>query len=163
MIIECTKEVLTSPWGQQLLSSFVTQTGRAIEQQVLHIHTLWPSHRTRWWAIVTPHDHPIMPIPHFPDISWEPSILHLMPVMMKLNPHELKQLELDQYELRQFHSSPKGISEHTLKPMKAMPTATHSWGSQVCECKCGCRSTGFRQNALQEMASMAFCGHWLSV
>ena len=148
MIVECTKEVLTSQWSQQLLQSFVSQTDRAIEQQVLHIHTMWPSHRTRWWAIITPRDHPIMPIPHFPDLTWEPSILHLMPVMMKMNQHDLRQLELDLYELRQFHSSQKGIGEHTLKLMKAMPTATHSWGSQVTECKCGCRSSGFSSDRI---------------
>ena len=150
MIIECTKEVLTSPWGQQVLSAFSTKTNMKVEQQILHLHTLWPSHRTRWWAIVSPVSHDIMPIPHFPDISWEPSILHLMPVMMKISPHELKQLELDLFELRQFHASPKGISEHTLKPMKAMPTATHSWGSQLTECKCGCRSSGFSLARIQK-------------
>ena len=86
MIIECTKEVLTSPWGQQVLSAFSTKTNMKVEQQILHLHMLWPSHRTRCWAIVSPVNHDIMPIPHFPDISWEPSILHLMPVMMKISP-----------------------------------------------------------------------------
>ena len=121
-----------------------------VEQQVLHLHTMWPSHRTRWWALVTMKEYPMMPIPHFPDLTWEPSILHLLPVMMKLTPLEHQQLELDLYELRQFHSSPKGINEHTLKPMKSMPTATHSWGSQVTECKCGCRSTGFSSERISK-------------
>lgn len=104
---------------------------------------MWPSVRNRWWAILT---HPaIGPIetPKMPSIGWDPSVFHLMPQMMPLDEQSLRQLELDIYELRHFHNQPGGIARSAFHPFRPMPTATHSWGSQVKGCHCGCRSSGF--------------------
>lgn len=145
VVMECTPGVKESTWAQGVLQQFTTQTGYHLTQRVLELHHMWPSVRNRWWAVLT---HPALgPIdfPQMPNIGWEPSVFHLMPSVMKLDKSSLEQLELDLYELRHFHNQRGGIAKSAFDPYKPMPTATHSWGSQVKGCHCGCRSSGFSE------------------
>ena len=145
IVMECTPGVKESSWGQNILKEFVNQTGYHMTQTVLEMHHLWPSVRNRWWAVLT---HPAIgpvDLPQMPSIGWDPSVFHLMPRMMKLDENSLTQLELDLYELRHFHQQTGGIAKSAFDPFRPMPTATHSWGSQVKGCHCGCRASGFSE------------------
>ena len=73
-----------------------------------------------------------------------------MPRMLKVEGESLKQLECDLYELRNFHSVRGGVHTCILNMLKPMPTATHSWGSQLRGCLCKCRASGFSSFRLKE-------------
>jgi len=77
MLLECTKEAMTSDWIQSQLEAFGRQTGYQIAQNILHLHDTWPSKRTRWWAVVY---HPVLApfsIPPMPSMRFQPAIVHL--------------------------------------------------------------------------------------
>ena len=150
IIMECTPYVKECDWAQKILQSFTDQTGFNVAQNVLHLHTVWPAHRTRWWAIVT---HPSLGKFHIPDmpvLDFVPSILAVMPKMLPMPSSQCDELELDRYELRQFHAYRTGISSFVINKCKPLPTATHSWGSQAAPCMCGCRGSGFDIGRLME-------------
>ena len=149
IILECTKEARESTWMQGLLRDFTEQTGYVLHQKILDLHSVWPSSRTRWWATLS---HPalgISEIPPLPQLGFEPSILHLMQVQPGLSPEEMNQLVLDSYELRHFYCKPGGIHTSHINVMKKMPVATHSWGTQLGPCHCGCRKGGFSEERLR--------------
>eukprot|EP00438_Fugacium_kawagutii_P010336 Skav212589 [mRNA] locus=scaffold125:524976:529826:+ [translate_table: standard] len=150
VILECTKEVMTSEWAQNLLNSFVGQTGYRISQRILDLHKTWPGKRTRWWALLTHPDVPHGEIPPLPELPWLPSMLHVIPRMLKEPLNEIHALQLDGDELMGFSSTRKGIQSYCIDMFHAMPTATHSWGSQLRGCECGCRQEGFRPSRLEE-------------
>ena len=150
IIMECTKEVMQSEWAQKILRNFGDMTGYKVVQNVIHLHRTWPSYRTRWWAVVS---HPALPQssnPAMPDLSFEPGVIHVIPRMLKLEGNALTQIECDLYELRGFHTVKGGVHTCILNMLKPMPTATHSWGSRLTFCHCGCRSSGFSSRRLQE-------------
>lgn len=148
IVLECTKGAMTSNWVQMVLKKFQEDTGYHLQQQILDLHYLWPSHRTRWWAVLTAPYFEVPQIPELPSLGWSPGIIHLMPKLLDMTKDDLQQLELSPYELRYFHSMGKGIGSHIINLAKAMPTATHSWGSQVLPCHCGCRKGGFTTERL---------------
>lgn len=80
--------------------------------------------------------------------------MHLLQIQPHLPPDECAQLNLSAYELHHFHNQPQGISSNVIDVAKAMPTATHSWGSQLGPCHCGCRSQGF---SLSRLAKKGLC------
>lgn len=148
IIMECTPSALTSQWGQDNLREFAQQTGFVLHQSVIDLQACWPSKRQRWWAVLTHPQLPCAEIPPLPSFDWVPTVFHLMPRMKSLTPEEVEQLSLDLYELRHFHEAVGGISKSVFNPYKPMPTATHSWGSQVKGCHCQCRSSGFSEARL---------------
>ena len=83
IVMECTKEVMQSAWAQSLLRHFGELTGFRVVQNILHLHKLWPTYRTRWWAVVS---HPTLPksnIPAMPDLAFEPGVIHVVPRLLK--------------------------------------------------------------------------------
>ena len=150
IILECTKEAADSVWVQQMLTRFSRETGFDLNQKVLSLHDTWPSRRTRWWAVLS---HPAVGFQYLPDmptLRFSPTIFHLMPNMLDLSEEELEQLQLSLDELIGFEAVPGGIQKRTIDMYKTMATATHSWGSQLTGCKCGCRSMGFHPRRIEE-------------
>eukprot|EP00435_Cladocopium_sp_Y103_P018986 s2826_g4.t1 len=141
--LECTKEAMESEWAQKQIQEFVKCTGFRLHQTLLHLHPTWPSFRTRWWACLSHPSLGIQGIPNMPQHSFCPAVMNLMQLQPHLPPDEQEQLDLDRYELRQFHVQPNGIAASVLNSNKPMPTATHSFGSQLGPCLCGCRDRGF--------------------
>ena len=149
IILECTPGAERSEWVQHLLRSFAAQTGFRINQKILELHTFWVSRRTRWWCTLSHAALGIGEIPAIPKLQFCPTFLHLFPKVMDVSESDLEEISLDLYELRYFHGYPS-LHKHLLDPMKALPTATHSWGSQVKSCSCGCRKGGFSLARLEE-------------
>ena len=149
ILLECTPGAEKSDWVQHLLQSFASQTGFRINQKVLELHTFWVSRRTRWWCTLSHAALGIGEIPTIPKLQFCPSFLHLFPKLMDVSESDLQEISLDLYELRYFHGYPS-LHKHLLDTMKALPTATHSWGSQVKSCSCGCRKGGFSLARLEE-------------
>ena len=150
IILECTKEALTSEWIQSQLAAFSRQTGYQLSQTILHLHETWPAKRTRWWALLV---HPVLAfvkIPPMPAMRFPPAIVHLLQTMLQMPPEHFEQLVLSKYEHRQFHDHKGGLGACAIDFFKALSTATHSWGSQVLACLCTCRQQGFSQRRLEE-------------
>ena len=143
LIIECTKVAATADWVQNMLKHFCEDTGYIMHQKILDLDEIWISQRTRWWTTISHPTLGVEAIPDFPKLAFKPSFLHLFPKLVPMTPEDEEELALDQYELRQFYTSKGGISKHLVNYAKPLPTATHSWGSQVKGCKCGCRPGGF--------------------
>eukprot|EP00435_Cladocopium_sp_Y103_P047772 s870_g14.t1 len=149
-VLECTPFVRDSPDAQALFTRFAAETGMVVHQHVLSLHTFWPSRRQRWWATISHKALGIQPIPDIPPLAFQPSLVHLMPFFMDVSDSELQSLRLDDYEMEQFLTTKKGMHEHQVNNFKALPTATHSWGSQCRGCECGCRKQGFSQQRIEE-------------
>ena len=147
-ILECTPGAMQSEWFQSQLSQFCKQTGYGIHQQILERHHCWPAKRNRWWGILSMPQLEVKDIPPMPKIDFDPTFFHLFPKLKAMTEFEAKELALDLYELGKFNSQPKGIKSSTVDYYKALPTATHSWGSQLTPCACGCRQSGFRDERI---------------
>ena len=150
ILLECTKEARFSPWAQGVIDKFCRETGYRCEQQILDLHRTWPAHRTRWFAVLT-HPHvPAVPIPSMPMLPWIPSILHLTPGVLPSTYANMDELRLDFHELKAFNETARGVHGSILNMCKPMSTATHSWGSQLRGCECGCRTNGFTNARLRD-------------
>ena len=150
IILECTRGARDSAYVQRILADFVSKTGYELFQDVIHLHHTWTSQRTRWWAVLKIPNLNLKNFPQMPELVQDPQIAHLMQIQRFLPEHDMQQLMLDQRETMLFHQQKKGISGSLLNENSNMPTATHSWGSQLVACKCGCRSSGFSQDRLNE-------------
>ena len=149
LILECTKEALTSPFVQGHLNSFMKQTGYTCVQNLLDLHHTWPGARTRWWCVLSYPHLRIQKIPQMPKLAFDPAISNLLQIQAILSKEELDQLLLSDYEAKHFHDKPGGISVSLIDASKCLPTATHSWGSQLVGCLCLCRKSGFSLHRLQ--------------
>ena len=140
MILECTKEAMTSTWVQSTLHNFCQLTGYSFQQQVCHLHEFWPAKRTRWWAIIA---HPYVnmpPLKSFPSLDFKPSFRHLLPKIAMWPAEQVQELKLSALELEVFAEQPGGLGCNAVNPTKPSQTALHAWGSQLTACACDCRA-----------------------
>ncbi len=149
-IMECTPVAMQSKWFQSQLKQFCEQSGFKLHQKILELHHSWPAKRSRWWGVVSKPEIAVQDIPDMPKLAFDPTFFHLFPKLKPLEVFEADELALDLYELSNFHSQPKGVAASTIDYYKALPTATHSWGSQLKPCPCGCRQSGFRMERIAE-------------
>ena len=150
IVVECTVGAQDSAWVQSLLQQFTTETNFTLHQHVFQLHKTWPAKRERWWAVLTHPSIHMTKVPEPPSHRFEPGLLHLFSRLLDLSDSELQQLRLSIQELCGFHAARGGIRPSILDMLKAMPTATHSWGSQLQACACECRQEGFSERRLQE-------------
>ena len=148
--LECTPTAMESTWVQQVLRDFCSTTKYNCSQKILKLSQLWPAERNRWWAVLSHPSLNVDPIQDLPSIRFPPTVMHLVSKMLEPPKWIQDQIELDDIESQRFMEQKQGIGRFFLQTTKAMPTATHSWGSQLVGCKCGCRSMGFKQSRLNE-------------
>ena len=150
IILECTKEAKTSEWVQTTLQRFSKETGYTVSQTELSLHHSWVAKRDRWWAVIA---HPALSfqgIPDMPEMRFDPTIMHVMPSVMQLPADQEQDLQLDETELQGFLGVKGGITSKIINMCKCLPTATHSWGSQLRACECKCRDKGFHPLRIEE-------------
>ena len=150
IVLECTSEAATASCVQKGLAMFAQQTGYTVTQSVLHLHTVWPARRTRWWAVLAHPSLALDEIRQLPHLEFQPGIMHLMPTPLPIPADQVTQLQLSEEELRKFHADRKGFKGSVTDFCKPLPTATHSWGSQATGCHCGCRSNGFSDERIRD-------------
>ena len=148
--LECTPTAMESTWVQQVLQKFCNTTKYKCSQKILRLSQLWPAERNRWWAVISHPSLNVDPIEDLPAIRFTPTVMHLVSKMLDPPKWIQDQIKLDDIESQRFMEQKQGIGRFFLQTTKAMPTATHSWGSQLVGCKCGCRSSGFKQSRLNE-------------
>ena len=141
IILECVEDIKTSCWAQDILKQFCDQTGYKLTQDTLRLQDVWPTRRSRWWAILA---HPAIgsiPFVPFPKVEPMPMVLHLLNEFKEWPQSDTEQLLLDTYELNAFHH--QGISNNMVPRNGQAPNCLHSCGNQMMACPCGCRNTQF--------------------
>ena len=147
IILECVEDVFKSEWAQQVLRTFCKLTGYRMSQGVLHLHHVWVSKRSRWWCILS---HPTIgkiEWEPFPNFNPPPIVADVIDDFRICTREELKQLELDRYEMGKFGSV--GIANNLIQWQSQSKTCLHSCGNQVTGCPCGCRQYPFQDERLQ--------------
>ncbi len=146
VIIECVDEAQKCAWVQHVLSSFHQSTGYRVHQGLLHLQHIWPAKRSRWWCVVS---HPMLgdlPWKPYPEVVNRPLISHVLDEFMTCTQEDLKQIELDTYELSHFEKA--GFLTNEIALHSQMPTSLHSCGNQLSGCPCLCRKYPFSNDRL---------------
>ena len=78
VILECVPGAMTCKWVQDHIRGlFCLATGFIQSQEVLHLHSVWPARRTRWWCTLV---HPFIgKVPFSSATKDEPSSDGLQP------------------------------------------------------------------------------------
>eukprot|EP00435_Cladocopium_sp_Y103_P076071 s49_g75.t1 len=64
----------------------------------------------RWWAVLHHPSISVQSIPQVPKMIFEPTVIHLIPAMLKMPEDQLRQLILTIHELAMFKSQPRGLA-----------------------------------------------------
>ena len=150
LILECVPEALTDPGTQEALASFCHQFGYLLSQTVLHLHTLWPSKRTRWFAVCSLESLGLCQIPGLPVLFPAPAIRDVIGKWPSWSVVEEEQLAWTPLENQMYLDARFGSVDRRIDLSSALPTALHSWGSALYACPCGCRSAGFSLHRLKQ-------------
>eukprot|EP00438_Fugacium_kawagutii_P013014 Skav219674 [mRNA] locus=scaffold3149:156736:166299:+ [translate_table: standard] len=138
IIIECVSEAFSCPWFQQVLRTFCSRTHFFLQQGVLHLQSTWPARRTRLWVTLT---HPMIgpcSWAPMPVVTPTPVVSHIIDAFLTCTEEELRQLRLDNYELRRFDDH--NFESNRLHWNRQMQTAM-----QLTGCPCGCRQFPFSE------------------
>eukprot|EP00438_Fugacium_kawagutii_P011409 Skav215529 [mRNA] locus=scaffold219:227036:232162:+ [translate_table: standard] len=138
LILECVPQAGEDAWVQGLLKAYCHQTGSRMAQQVLHLQSIFPAVRTRWWCLITNCVLPPPDLPPLPLNPTQPTVGDLLPTLPQWEPDEVRDLQLDQYETRNFYQY-GGLNRNLVRDDKPMPTALHGWANQLGPCPCDCR------------------------
>ena len=146
--LECVPEAMTCQWVQSNLKSFCSATGFHVSQVILHLHSIWPARRSRWWCVLS---HPMGgqgPVAPFPTMPQHQTVSNLLDSALNCSDDELRQLILDLYELGKF--SHFGVHDNVIPWKGQMKTSLHSCGNQLSGCPCGCRKFPFTESRLAQ-------------
>eukprot|EP00438_Fugacium_kawagutii_P018205 Skav230727 [mRNA] locus=scaffold401:233598:238605:- [translate_table: standard] len=138
LTLECVVNAGKDKWVKETLQSFCRQTGFRYQEADLHLHTMVPAQRSRWWCILCAPVLPCPVIPQLPKMTPLPVVGDLLPATLKWSEPEEAQLRLDQYETRKFNEY-GGIMSNLVNTKQALKTALHGWGNQLSRCPCSCR------------------------
>ena len=148
VLLECVPDVLSNADIQHLLYCFALDHGFRIQQFVLHLHQVWPSKRSRWFALLVRNHLPIIRVSPFPESSCLPTIKDLITVWPAWPQPEEQQLQWTDLEQQVFNDPAFGSTDRRVVVTEPLPTALHSWGSQIYACPCQCRNHGFSLQTL---------------
>ena len=146
IIIECVADAHSCPWVQSVVRTFADITGYKVAQGTLHLHTLWPARRSRWWCILTHAS--------IGEVTWQPMpfstamplVADLIDQFKSCTKEELDELALDLYELGRFDA--QGFEQNEIPWKGQMATSLHSCGNQLSACPCKCRLFPFSDDRL---------------
>ena len=133
----------------KLTSGNFVITGSECSQTVMQLSQVWPCRRSRWWCVITSPALGKILLQQWTEDSTRQSIRTVMPTTPEWPAAEVAQLELDAYELRNFHENSPGLQQLEVDLSHVFPTALHSWRNQLQGCRCGCRSDGFRHERIE--------------
>ena len=147
--LECVPEAANDPGTQSALAEFARLMDFTIYQKILHLHDVWPSRRSRWFAVLIP-EIPDFHLLDLPKLSPAPSVGDLIPPNMwpVWGNQDEKQLEWTSMENQVYKDHAYGNVDRRVDLSQPLPTALHSWGSALYGCPCKCRSQGFHPQTL---------------
>ena len=137
VLLECVCPAGDNAWVQGVLDSFCRETGFSRSEVCLDTASVWPCHRKKWWCLLT---HPALNAIRVQPWSADGKFHAVAQLIdnFQVTPDDLCQLRLTDFEVEQFQVH-KPLASYCLQVSGRLPTALHSWGSQVYSCPCGCR------------------------
>ena len=137
VLLECVCPAGQHEWVRTVVADFCRETGFARTEVQLDTAQVWPCYRKRWWCLLT---HPTLGSFQLQPWSADGRFQAVAQLIdnFHVSPEDLDQLCLTEHELEQFQAC-KPLASFCLQVRGRMPTALHSWGSQVYSCPCGCR------------------------
>ena len=150
VVLECVPAARTDAYVQRTIAEFATQAGYKITQQILDLHHIWPSRRSRCFTVLVPSHVEYCELPNLPAVHPQPSVRDVIPFdnWPIWHPDEESQLRWTEQEQMMFRDARFGNTNRKVDLSQPLPTALHSWGSPLDKCPCGCRPQGFSLQAL---------------
>lgn len=149
VVLECVTEALTDPSTQAYIREFCDAFGYSLDQACLHLHTVWPSKRSRWFAVCVAEALNPSPFSALPELNPWPAIRDVIVHWPEWTLEEEAQLQWTALE-KQVYSDPQyGNPQRHVCLSDSLPTALRSWGSALYACPCGCRPAGLSAKRLK--------------
>ena len=148
ILLECVPEVQSNADIQHLLRAFASENGFRFQQFVLHLHQVWPSRRSRWFALFIRDHLPVVQILPFVEQAPMPAVQDLIQHWPAWQISDESQLSWTELEHQVFSDPAFGNTNRQVVVTEPLPTALHSWGNQISACPCHCRSQGFSLQTL---------------
>ena len=139
VVLECVVEATSSVWVKRKLQEYCQMAHAHYSEVCMQLEHMWPARRKRWWAILSHHRIGIIPMQPLPRIEPAPVISDMMPCFLDAPPSLIEELRLSTTEHEAFERYSKSMNSNLIDPHAELPTALHSWGSQVQACPCGSR------------------------
>ena len=149
LILECVPEALRDAYVQKSIHEYAKIRNCKVVQRVLHLHHVWPSKRSRWFAVILPVDF-ACELHAFPEIQPPPAVKDLIPFLPwpVWEQHDEDQLKWTPMEKQVYKDPSYGSVDRQVLVTQALPTALHSWGNALYPCPCSCRSQGLSRETL---------------
>ena len=148
LVLECVPEAFHDKHVQQILRSFARSDGFHMVQSILHLHSIWPSKRTRWFAVLVRTSFSLPCIPALPAVSPPPVVQDLICEWPCWSEDEEKQLAWTALEIQAYANPAFGEVNRKVVVTEPLPTALHSWGNALYPCPCKCRPQGLSKDLL---------------
>ena len=151
LLLECVPEALTDGHTQRTLKHAAKIMDLEIVQGVLHLDSVWPSRRTRWFAVLLPKEFGNFGFPPLPRVSPTPAVEHLIPADFwpLWAEKEESQLRWTHMEQETYKDPTYGPIDRQICQSQPLATALHSWGNALYKCPCDCRQAGLSPKMLQ--------------
>ncbi len=148
LVLECVPEAGQDRHVQEVLRRFVELDGFNMTQTVLHLHSIWPSRRSRWFAILVRKSLPLPCLPPLPVVTPKPVVQDVVQDWPCWHVADEMQLAWTELECQAFTDPAFGDTNRKVIVSEPLPTALHSWGNALYPCPCCCRSQGFSRELL---------------
>lgn len=142
VVLECVPEAWTDHDTQKAIRDFCSHFGYHLEQIVLPLHHVWPSKRTRWFAVCISKSLGPVSLVGFPLLSSPRTVGELISEWPQWNLQDEKQLCWTELEQQVYSDPTYGNPDRRIDPLNPLPTALHSWGSALYQCPCSRRKQG---------------------
>ena len=142
VVLECVPEAWIDHDTQQAIRAFCSSFGYHLEQIVLPLHHVWPSKRTRWFAVCISNSLGSVSFVGFPQLSSPRTVGELIPDWPQWSTQDETQLCWTELEQQVYYDPTYGNPDRRVDLSLPLPTALHSWGSALYQCPCLCRKQG---------------------
>eukprot|EP00438_Fugacium_kawagutii_P013811 Skav210602 [mRNA] locus=scaffold234:31140:35777:- [translate_table: standard] len=151
LFLECVPEAMTDAEVQRQLHEFAEAHDMQVSQRIVHLHNVWPSRRTRWYAVVLPKCFGAIDLQDLPALTPAPKLSDLMPdsywPFWSLDDEQ--ELRWTDLECQAYRNPEYGSPQRHVQLDSPLPTALHSWGCALYPCPCGCRVQGLSPSTLK--------------
>ena len=147
-LLECVPEASGNKQLLDLLTQYADLDGFHFQHLVLHLHSVWPAKRSRWFALLV--RKPLLPVylRSFPLFAPGPVIRDLILEWPMWPAEEEAQLEWTPLEHEVYGNPSFGDVNRQVIVTEPLPTALHSWGNALYPCPCSCRKQGLSKATL---------------
>ena len=148
VLLECVAPASDDPFVRASIKEFLQATDFKAVELTLDLQEVWCAKRKHWWCLLISKQVPLDSIPNWPGMTDCRKVSEVIQVS-GATAEEVSALTLSEEELFEFQAR-KPVKGYLLNAERAMPTALHSWGSQIAACPCACRRFPFTKSRLDK-------------